>query len=156
MRTFYIRRMTANDIDGVFAVLNLNLTDYFAPEVVAFFLAQWPEGQFVAESVTGEIAGALCGARLGGNRASISLLAVDSRFRGRGAGTMLLDALRRACMMEGLTTIQLEVRTGNSSAIEFYKHHGFVLAENLPCYYSDGGDGYRMVSATYGGGFNPS
>lgn len=153
---FYIRRMTARDIDEVFTVLNLNLDDYFAPEVVGFFLAQWPEGQFVAESVTGGIVGALCGAKLDGGRASVSLLAVDSSARGKGAGTMLLDSLRRACMMEGIGTIQLEVRTTNVTAIEFYLHHGFTVAETLPRYYNDGGDGYRMVSATFGSGFNPS
>lgn len=141
--------MTADDIEDVFAVLNLNLDDYFAPEVVGFFLAQWPEGQFVAEKVTGGIAGALCGARLGGGRASVSLLAVDAASRGRGAGTMLLDALRRACMMEGIGTIQLEVRTTNLNAINFYTRHGFSIAETLHRYYNDGGDGYRMVSATF-------
>lgn len=147
--------MTANDIEDVFAVLNLNLDDYFAPEVVEFFLAQWPEGQFVAEKVTGGIAGALCGARLGGGRASISLLAVDAASRSRGAGRMLLEALRRECMMEGIGTIQLEVRTTNLNAIEFYARHGFAISETLPRYYNDGGDGYRMVSATFPR-FNPS
>ena len=81
-------------------------------------------------------------------RATVSLLAVDSSVRGHGAGTSLLSALRRACMMEGIGTIQLEVK--------FYKRHGFVITESLPHYYNDGGDGYRMVSATYGGGISPS
>lgn len=89
-------------------------------------------------------------------RATVSLLAVDSSVRRHGAGTSLLSALRRACMMEGIGTIQLEVRTGNAQAIEFYKRHGFVITESLPHYYNDGGDGYRMVSATYGGGISPS
>ena len=89
-------------------------------------------------------------------RATVSLLAVDSSVRGHGAGTSLLSALRRACMMEGIGTIQLEVRTGNAQAIEFYKRHGFVITESQPHYYNDGGDGYRMVSATYGGSISPS
>ncbi len=154
--TFYIRRATANDADNIFAVLNLNLDEFFSPESIWFFQNQWPGGQFVAESVTGRIVGALCGSKLEGGRATVSLLAVDSEFRGHGVGTALLNALRRTCMMEGISTIQLEVKTKNTEAIEFYRHHGFILSEMLPHYYNDGSDGYRMVSATYGTGLNPS
>ncbi len=156
IQTHCIRKMTAKDIDSVFAVLNLNLDNYFAPDVIAFFLAQWPEGQFVAESVTGGIVGALCGARLDNGRASVSLLAVDFRSRGVGVGTSLLTALRRACVIEGISTIQLEVRTTNKFAIEFYTHHGFSVFESLPGFYNDGGDGYRMVSSVLGSGLDPS
>ncbi len=152
----YIRKMTAKDIDDVFTVLNLNLDEYFAPDVIVFFLAQWPEGQFVAESITGRIVGALCGARLDSGRASVSLLAVDPGSRGTGVGTSLLTALRWACVMDGISTIQLEVRTTNRSAIKFYTHHGFSVSENLPGFYNDGGDGYRMVSPVFDSGFSPS
>lgn len=148
--------MTANDVQSVFAVLNLNLDDYFAPEVIEFFLAQWPEGQFVAESITGQIVGAVCCSRLSGNRASVSLLAVDSSVRGRGAGGMLLSNVRRACVMQGIGTIQLEVRTTNTTALEFYKRRGFTVTEFLPSFYNDGGDGYRMTSPTYSGQVSPS
>lgn len=148
--------MTANDIDDVFAVLNLNLGEYFAPEVIQFFLAQWPDGQFVAESLTGQVVGALCGSKLSGNRASVSLLAVDRSARGMGAGTSLMSSFRRACVMNGLGTIQLEVRTTNDGAIGFYKRLGFTVSEFLPAFYNDGGDGYRMVSATFSTGVSPS
>lgn len=148
--------MTANDITDVFAVLNLNLDDYFAPEVIGFFLTQWPEGQFVAETYAGRIVGALCGSRLGGNRASVALLAVDSSVRGKGAGSALLSDLRQACLMQGISTIQLEVRTTNVSAISFYQRRGFVVSEHLPSFYNDGGDGYRMVSPVLTSGAGPS
>ena len=121
--------MTANDVDDVFAVLNLNLGEYFAPEVIQFFLAQWPDGQFVAESLTGQVVGALCGSKLAGNRASVSLLAVDSSVRGMGAGTSLMASLRRACMMNGIGTIQLEVRTtnvwSNPSSVDAYRTNSY-------------------------------
>lgn len=137
--------MTGADLQQAFAVLNLNLDDYFAPEVIEFFLAQWPEGQFVATSVTGEVVGVLCGSRLSGGRASVALLAVDSRWRGEGVGTSLLDQVRRACMFSGIRTLQLEVRTTNASAIGFYTRRGFHIVETLPGFYNDGGSGYRMV-----------
>ena len=142
---FYTRRMVEADLQQAFTVLNLNLDDYFAPEVVGFFLSQWPEGQFVATDISGRVVGVLCGARLSGDRASVSLLAVDGAYRGQGAGSALLDLLRRACFMSGIATVQLEVRTSNAGAIRFYTRRGFRIAEELPAFYNDGGDGYRMV-----------
>ena len=142
--------MAETDVQQVFAVLNLNLDDYFAPEVVGFFLAQWPEGQFVATDLTGRVVGALCGARLDGGRASVSLLAVDSGSRGMGAGSALLDQFRRACVMSGIGMMQLEVRTSNAKGIEFYRKRGFTISERLPNFYNDGGDGYRMVCVLSG------
>ena len=143
---FLVRRMTGADLEKAFSVINLNLDEYFAPEVIEFFLMQWPEGQLVAETLTGQFTGVLCGARLDQGRASVSLLAVDSAFRGMGAGSSLLDGLRRCCLMEGIRTIQLEVRTSNADAIRFYQKRGFTVTERLPCFYNDGGDGFRMAS----------
>ena len=59
-------------------------------------------------------------------------------------------------MMNGIGTIQLEVRTINENAIRFYKHLGFSVSEFLPSFYNDGGDGYRMVTATFSSGISPS
>ncbi len=140
-----IRQATASDAPKVYALINANLDDYFSEDVIAFFLAQWPQGQFVSVDLFGRVDGALCGSALDGGRASVSLLAVDSASRGRGVGTALLDSLRRRCFMEGRTVIQLEVRTTNSDAIEFYLSRGFSVSEELPRFYNDGGDAYRMV-----------
>ncbi len=141
----YVRRMTERDLESVFTIINLNLDDYFAPEVVQFFLLQWPEGQFVAADLSGRVVGALCGARLDPSRASVSLLAVEPQCRGSGAGGALMDALERTCLMNGITRLQLEVRTENSAAQRFYSRRGYRITESLPHFYNDGGDGYRMV-----------
>ena len=70
--------------------------------------------------------------------------------RGKGIGTQLLEAFRRRCLMEGMSTIQLEVRTTNTNAIRFYERNGFVRTEYLRSFYNDCGDGYRMVYGTPG------
>lgn len=141
-----MRRAGEGDLDGIFQVINMNLDDYFSPDVINFFYTQWPGGQLVAVDPFGRVVGALCGARLASGAANISLLAVDSAVRNTGVGTQLLDSFRRICMMEGLGTIQLEVRDTNVAAMRFYERHGFVVTEHVQGLYSDGGSGYRMVS----------
>ena len=141
-----IRQADERDAMKVFEIMNKGLDDYFAPEVINFFQMQWPGGQFIAEDLFGNAVGAICGSRLDGGRAAISLFAVIPGYQGKGIGTQLLDAFRRRCMMEGYGTIQLEVRTQNTRAISFYETHGFYKTELLHGFYSDGGDGYRMVS----------
>ena len=150
-----IRRMTSADLMSVYGILNLNLDDYFPEDVVLFFLQQWPAGQFVATDYSGRIIGVLCGAMLDHGRASISLLAVEGSCRGSGVGSSLLENLFVACRINGLTRVQLEVRTTNRNAINFYMRRGFHITENLPMFYNDGGSGYRMVR-DLSAGINPS
>jgi ribosomal-protein-alanine N-acetyltransferase len=106
----------------------------------------WPEGQFVAEDLFGNIRGALTGTRMSNGRASIALFAVDSSCRGQGIGSRLLREFRMKCFMQGYTEIQLELRTTNLSARTFYTKHGFIVSETVPDLYGPGEDGYRMVA----------
>ena len=145
-----VRQAGQRDVEKVFAIINGNLDDYFSPDVINFFRMQWPTGQFIAEDFLGNPVGAICGSRLDGGRASISLFAVSGNHRGKGIGTQLLEAFRRRCLMEGMSTIQLEVRVTNTNAIRFYEKNGFVKTEYLQSFYNNGGDGYRMVSGTPG------
>lgn len=140
-----IRQTVPADAGTVLALVNNNLDDFFHPDIIDFFLAQWPSGQFLATDFIGRPLGVLVGSRLSGGRASISLLAVNSEVRSNGVGSQLLAYFRRRCMMEGYRTMQLEVRVTNTAAIRFYERHGFTITENLPNFYSNGGSAYRMV-----------
>lgn len=142
----WVRHTEQRDVMEVADLMNRNLDDYFAPEVVDFFLMQWPTGQFVATDPFGNILGALCGARLSGGRVSIHLFAVEANHRGQKIGSQLYNEFWFQCRMEGISLIQLEVRTTNVRAMEFYKRRGFVVTEELKGFYNDGGDGYRMVA----------
>lgn len=145
-----IRKAVVSDSSEIFRLVNSNLDDYFAPEVIDFFLMQWPDGQLLATDYCGNPIGVLIGARLSGNRATISLLAVESGVRSKGIGSALIDRFRQECLMNGISMIQLEVRTTNDGAIAFYKKHGFSIIETLDDYYNDGGSAYRMSSPVFG------
>ena len=140
------RPMRASDTINVFALMNSNLDGNFSLDVIEYFLSLWPEGQFVAEDVFGNITGAICGTQLANSMASISLFAVDSKYRGQGIGTKLLETFRTRCYMQGYSNIQLELRVTNEKAYRFYSKNGFVVTENVPSLYGPGQDGIRMVA----------
>jgi ribosomal-protein-alanine N-acetyltransferase len=70
-------------------------------------------------------------------------LAVDPAERGRGIGALLIRHLARA-LPARITALSLEVRSGNAAARALYTRLGFALAEEMPAYYPDGGDGVRL------------
>lgn len=144
-----VRKAVASDSTDILRIVNTNLDDYFLPEVIDFFIVQWPDGQFLATDFIGNPVGALVGARLSGNRATISLLAVNADARSKGVGTALINRFRQECIINGITSIQLEVRTTNESAIAFYKKQGFTILERLDCFYNNGGSAFRMVSPSF-------
>ncbi|MCQ2084730.1 MAG: GNAT family N-acetyltransferase [archaeon] len=140
-----IRKMRQGEEPSAYSLMCSSLDEYFAPEVVSYFMMQWSSGQIVAVDLFGHIVGYLAGARLPNGRASISLFCVDSNYRGKGVGSMMLNHFRQAAMMEGISSIQLEVKDGNTFAFEFYRKRGFVPTERLEAFYNDGSSGTRMV-----------
>ena len=144
-----IRKMSEKDADAVYRLMCRVLDQHFEPEVILYFMMQWPRGQYVSCDLFGNIDGFITGSRLSSGRVSVTLLGVDPRKRRTGIGSALLRSMRQAAAMEGFHTVQLEVRSDNTAVIEFYKRRGFSETERMPAYYTDGSDGLRMVSSVY-------
>ena len=140
--------MSEQDFSRVYSITLRSLDEYYVPEVLSYFMAQWPRGQLVACTFSGKVIGFICGSHLGPDRVGIALFAVDDEFRCQGVGSKLLAALKRYASMEGAYTVQLEVRRENSEAIKFYKSRGFIITETLPSFYNNGGDAIRMIGLT--------
>jgi len=73
-------------------------------------------------------------------------LAVSPHYRRKGVGTRLLEAFLRLCHQAGSTNVYLEVRVGNTLAVQFYHRRGFKTACRIPHFYGDGEDAYLMES----------
>lgn len=139
-----VRRAGGADVPAMYRIYNTNLDEYFAPESIEFFMLQWPRGQFVATTLTGETVGALSSYIMQDGAATITLLAIDSRFRGLGAGSDLIGSFIQECAANGISRVQLETRETNMNAIRFYQSKGFRTTGRLPNLYTDGGAGVRM------------
>lgn len=69
-----------------------------------------------------------CGFSLeyGGRDAFVDELYVRPRWRGKGIGNLLLDALEAGCRSSGVAALHLEVDHGNADGKRLYARRGFV------------------------------
>ncbi len=81
----------------------------------------------------------------GSDKAILSLLAVRPNLRRYGIGGQLLRWLHKSALVAGCFDIELQVRAGNVSAREFYKHFGYREVAHLPGYYSGKEAAYQMT-----------
>ncbi len=77
--------------------------------------------------------------------AHLSLLAVRPSYRRRRIARNLLERLETSARMAGIGEIQLEVRTGNGDALEFYRQLGYREVLRLPGYYGGRESAFRMA-----------
>ena len=139
-----IRPMRATDCEELYNIALRSLNEIVLPEVFYGFFSQWQNGQFISCDFLGKPIGFICSTRLYDGGCRIMLFAMDTNVQGRGKGTELLNALIGQARMERVRYLTLEVRAENARARSFYKRHGFIELETLPCYYSNGGDAVRM------------
>ena len=138
-----LRLFKPTDLPRVYELACTSLSENYNPTLFIDLYSYWPEG-FVVLEHEGHILGFVFGILLSRSDARMLMLAVDSRFRGSGMGTVLYREFQRECALKGVRTITLEVRIGNQVAIRFYQKMGFQLVGRVPRYYSNGEDAYRM------------
>lgn len=84
--------------------------------------------------LVGEIAGELvatCMAGYEGHRGWVNYLATDPEHTRRGIGAKLMEAAEAGLLEMGCPKINLQVRAGNQSAVEFYEAIGYKLDDIL-------------------------
>jgi ribosomal-protein-alanine N-acetyltransferase len=64
-------------------------------------------------------------------------IAVDSKYRQRGIGSLLLEEIENRFRDVGATKVTLEVRESNSTAQSFYINKGFTSIGRVRAYYPD-------------------
>ena len=139
-----IREFRSEDVESVSELVLGSLGEFYPRTLYLEKSRQWNEGFMVAEE-GGWIISMLLGALEGRSESRILMFAVETPYRNRGIGSMMmLDFMKRSAV-RGVRRITLEVRKSNIGAIRFYQKFGFQIAGVLSRYYSDMEDGYRMV-----------
>ena len=108
----------------------------------------WRAGFMVAE-LNGGATGFIAGVLNAPQSARILMLAVSPPARNLGIGTALLNAFLRECTASGAANIELEVRKSNVNAIRFYDRHGFAIRHDIPHFYTDGEDAWKMARSLH-------
>ena len=67
----------------------------------------------------------------GGIEGIVTELFVAARYRSRGLGAQLIDEVRRFCLREGISTVELQVSRDNRRARTFYRRLGFKAADRI-------------------------
>jgi ribosomal-protein-alanine N-acetyltransferase len=85
--------------------------------------------------------------RFAADEAEILTVAVDSRYRGRGYGRLLMEDVIRRLYRERIAALFLEVDRTNRPAVRLYQRLGFKVAGERKNYYSEpaAGDGTALV-----------
>ncbi len=91
----------------------------------------------IGEKLVGYTVGELNGRGNGRKVGHVMNVAVDSRHRDRGVGTMLMDELEARFLRLGVKAAYLEVRESNVDAQRLYSRRGYVYLRKVEGYYGD-------------------
>jgi ribosomal-protein-alanine N-acetyltransferase len=139
--SIHIRPFARRDLDRVLEIERASFGKDAWPADA--FLDYWRDAPelFLMASLGRRIA-AYSIARTTWRGAELESIAVDPRYRGRGAGQALLDAT--VDRLDGASTLRLMVSTENVAALRFYRQYGFVRTRLVKRYYGAGRDAWRM------------
>lgn len=135
-----------------------NLDERFLDEIEiienASFKSPWSKSAYLSEvynesafykviTVENEVVG-YGGFRKIFDEAHITNIAVKESFRSRGFGKMIMEELIEQARELEISSMTLEVRVSNISAVKLYEKMGFKSAGVRPKYYGDGEDAFIM------------
>ena len=78
---------------------------------------------------------AFCSLKYKGNAASIGLLGINSAYRGKGLGSLVLKRVFQLLYKRRVTDVVVITQGKNSSALHLYQKSGFCVAVLTLCYY---------------------
>ena len=129
-----IRQATRADLLSIY---RLEKRVFSEPWSVSAFKRFLCEPAFLVAERNGQLVGYVV-ADWTATHGHIKDLAVDPEFRRNGLGRTLLRRAVSRLLIEGVTSIKLEVREHNTPARRLYVDEGFEPFRRVPRYYSDG------------------
>ena len=117
------------------------LPEQYNPSLFNFFYETFPQGFIVAEK-TQKIIGFLVGVKTNPENLKILMLSVSKSHRKQSIGSELLKRFIKE--IKNAKQIELEVRTDNKQAIQFYQKHGFEITDKIANFYQNNEDAYTM------------
>ena len=116
----------------------------FNAETVRAFVVR--DDAFVLLAIDNEeiVGSAMCMISDLGREGKIASIAVLKKYRGSGAGSLLLDECEKVFRSHGLTKYTLEVDVMNKPAISLYASRGYEIKASIQDFYGVGRPAYIM------------
>lgn len=130
-----LREMLVEDLDQVMEIEKELFSPPWTREGFFTYLTH-KDAMFLVVEEKGEIL-AYCGLLMVLDEGDITNVAVRPDRQREGIGHFLMDSLIRLAEEQGVTTIHLEVRVGNDTAIRLYERMGFTRDGIRKQYYTD-------------------
>ncbi|MFW6121631.1 MAG: ribosomal protein S18-alanine N-acetyltransferase [Petrotogales bacterium] len=140
---FEIRQVQPKDIFSVIKMAYETLPERYNPVIFNTVYETFPEGFLVAEKLH-KIVGFIIGINMSKERVRILMLSVNKAYRRQGIGSALVKQLLEEMLLKNIQQVDLEVKTNNKAAINFYKKHGFNIIETVANFYQTGEDAHIM------------
>jgi len=137
--SYIIRKMTLDDLEQVAAIDQISFNLPWPARSFKFELTDNPAARCWAAELDGRVVGMLV-AWMIVDEIHIATLATHPDYRQHGIGKKLLLYALQSAQEEGAITSFLEVRAGNTAALEMYRKSGFVEGGRRKGYYKDNGE----------------
>lgn len=134
-------------------LIDADLSEPYSIYVYRYFLNRWPELTFLAfddesESPDTPIGCVICKSELHRSRRMrgyIGMLAVESKYRGRGIAKTLVKNVMEKMQRDGCDEIMLETEVENKVALSLYEGMGFIRMKRMFRYYLNEGDAFKLI-----------
>jgi len=138
-----IRLFEPEDMFSVIKLAYETLTERYNPSIFNYFYETNPD-KFLVADLHHKLIGFLVAVSVSKKSAKLLMLATREQYRKQGVGSELLTVLFHTLEQQRINKIELEVRTTNIPAIQFYQKHGFSILETISGFYQNGEDAYIM------------
>ena len=130
-----LREMLVEDLDKMMEIEEDLFAVPWTKEGYFTFLTR-KDAMFLVVEEKGEILG-YCGLLMVLDEGDVTNVAVKRDRQREGIGNFLMESMLRLAYEQGIRTVHLEVRVGNSVAVRLYERLGFVKDGIRKGYYTD-------------------
>ncbi|MFA5417092.1 MAG: ribosomal protein S18-alanine N-acetyltransferase [Bacteroidales bacterium] len=146
---FKIRLASPADLKAIMEIESEGFgPDAFGERQMKYLMKSATSLFYVAETQHTLIGYVILLMRKNSHQMRIYSIAVSSLLRGKGIGQYLMDFTLKTAQNWSKSSLKLEVRTTNTSAIQLYERNKFKPVKIIPDYYRDGCDALVMKRKT--------
>ena len=143
MEKFKIEIMTNEDLENIKDILQTEFDEFWTYEILQQELLSNNSKYIVAKSLDNIIVG-FAGIKIILDTAELMNIVTKKSFRANGIGKLMLEYLINMCKNEKIKTLNLEVNSQNTIAINLYKKYNFKEVGLRKKYYNNTYDAILM------------